>query len=70
MTKPKISEAEKEQLDIETKICIVRMQITKYTTILESNLASEEMLANARTILAREKKYLYYLKNKYPEHFI
>lgn len=64
-----IDKAEREQLDIETKISIVRMQINKYAKILDSN-ASEEMYIKAKSVLDREEKYLKELKDKYPEHFI
>jgi hypothetical protein len=64
-----IQEAEREQLDIETKISIIRMQINKYSKVLEGN-ASEEMYIKARTILEREEKALQEYKDKYPEHFI
>jgi hypothetical protein len=65
-----IGKAEREQLDIETKIRIVHMQIKKYTTILNDSRATEEMMIKAKTVIEREEKYLKELKDKYPEHFI
>jgi hypothetical protein len=65
-----IGKAEREQLDIETKIRIVRMQIDKYSTILYDSRSTEEMMIKAKTVLEREEKYLKELKNEYPEHFI
>jgi hypothetical protein len=64
-----IDKAERERLDIETRISILRLQIDKYSKILDGE-ASEEMYIKAKTIIEREEKYLQQLKDKYPEYFI
>ena len=63
------SKAEIEQINIENAISIVRLQLDKYTKILNSE-APEEVLIRAKTIVEREQKALEELREKHPEHFI
>lgn len=67
----KLTQAEIEDRDAETRINIVRMQIVKMNALLLSyGEKPEEYYIDVKTRLEREKKELQRLKNKYPEYFI
>lgn len=65
-----IGQAEREQIDIQVKIDIVRKSIDKYNRNLNYPHFNEESLIKIRENLDREESNLQKLKDKYPEYFI
>lgn len=62
--------AEREQIDVQVKIDIVRKSIDKYNRNLNYPHFNEESLIKIRENLDREESNLQKLKDKYPEYFI